>query len=655
MIFTGVFMDAKVIWLFVFVAMYWSYCLFIGIKAAIASKTATDYFVVSGGLSTWIFILAATATSFSAWTFIGHPALIYRDGFQYAYASLYAIVIPLTGVLFLKRQWILGKRFGFITPGEMFASYFNSHTIRILVVLVAAVFSVPYLGIQLRASGYLFHVLSDGLLDINTGMWLLSSIVLLYVVLGGLRAVAYIDSLQAVLLVLGLVAISLIAYSKVGGFEAFNQGIAQLALDDTNRTSDGYSHYLAIPGIFTSGEQNSGGGIWSSTMLFTYMIALLGVQASPAFSMWAFANKDAKPFAMQQVWFSAFIIGCILVIGSAIQGFSGHLLGANNSFLEARPALVEDHLSTPLQQQDLMQTEQKQELLVPLLINTLSEQAPWLIGLLAVCALAAMQSTGAVYMSTFSSMFTRDIVQRYMLPKASNVQQMMISRLITVLIVLSALSVATHSTDALVLIGGMAMAYGLQLWPALVAVCWWPFLTRQGITSGLIAGITVVSIVEMGLFSDVRWPLSIHSAGWGIVANILVAITLSFVTQDPVHRTHRLRFHQVLRDYAALPTRKRAWIPFAWLLAVVWFYFSLGPGAIIGNTFFGNPHNIDSWSWGIAPIWSWQIVWWAAGVFMLWFFAYKMELSLPTKKSVKPFAANNAKPASSPDRESINA
>ena len=56
------------------------------------------------------FCIGATATSFSGWTFMGHPGLIHRDGFPYAYASFYAITIPFTGVLFLKRQWMLGKK-----------------------------------------------------------------------------------------------------------------------------------------------------------------------------------------------------------------------------------------------------------------------------------------------------------------------------------------------------------------------------------------------------------------------------------------------------------------------------------------------------------------------------------------------------------------
>ncbi|MEE8388834.1 MAG: hypothetical protein V3R65_09675, partial [Acidiferrobacterales bacterium] len=234
-------MDPKIVWLFVFVSLYWGYCIFWGIKGALSAKTASDYFIAGRSISLWVFVLAATATSFSGWTFMGHPGLLYRDGFQYAYASFYAITIPFTGVLFLKRQWMLGKRYGFVTPGEMLSTYFKSDTIRLLVVLVALIFSVPYLGVQLRASGFLFNVLTDGMLSVNFGMWMLSAVVIIYVASGGLRAVAYVDTLQAVLLASGIVAIGFIALNYVGGWEELNRGIAQLALDDTKRTPEGYS------------------------------------------------------------------------------------------------------------------------------------------------------------------------------------------------------------------------------------------------------------------------------------------------------------------------------------------------------------------------------------------------------------------------------
>jgi SSS family solute:Na+ symporter len=70
--------------------------------------------------------MAATAASFSGWTFIGHPGLIWRDGLAYAFASFYVLTIPITGTFFSKRTWLLGKRYGFITPGDMYAYYYNT-------------------------------------------------------------------------------------------------------------------------------------------------------------------------------------------------------------------------------------------------------------------------------------------------------------------------------------------------------------------------------------------------------------------------------------------------------------------------------------------------------------------------------------------------
>lgn len=636
-------MDAKIVWLFVFVALYWGYCIFWGIKGAMSAKTASDYFIAGRRISLWVFVLAATATSFSGWTFMGHPGLLYRDGFQYAYASFYAITIPFTGVMFLKRQWILGKRFGFVTPGEMLSTYFKSDSIRLLVVLVALIFSVPYLGVQLRASGFLFNVLTDGMLNVEVGMWLLSLVVIIYVASGGLRAVAYVDTMQCVLLALGIVAIGFIALSYVGGFARLNEGIATLAQFDQKKTLDGYSHYIAIPGViqFVSEGPKAAGGAWTGIMILTYMFALMGIQSAPAFSMWAFSNHNPKPFAPQQVWASSFGIGFILMFFTAIQGLGGHFLGADTAFNAAHPDLVNNVMGEGLAGKDLMESEGKQGMLVPQLIRLMQDGAPWLVGLLSVCALAAMQSTGAAYMSTAGGMLTRDVLKRYIMPHATHSQQKLAGRIGVVLIVVAALVVATHATDALVLLGGLAVAYGFQMWPALIAVCWWPWLTRQGVTLGLIAGLIAVTLTEsigmqwFGIEAWGRWPLTIHSAGWGIIFNLGIAIAVSAVTQNKDDLEHRMTFHNFLREHASLPASKKNLVPAAWIITLVWFFFGIGPGAVIGNTIFGNPNDATTWMFGMPSIWAWQLLWWALGVFMMWFLAYKMEMSTVPEKEIE--------------------
>ena len=635
-------MDAKIVWLFVFVVLYWAYCIFWGIKGAMSAKTASDYFIAGRRLSLWVFVLAATATSFSGWTFMGHPGLLYRDGFQYAYASFYAITIPFTGVMFLKRQWMLGKRYGFVTPGEMMSHYLKSDVIRLLIIVVALCFSIPYLGLQLRASGFLFNVLTDGALGVDVGMWLLSAIVFIYVASGGLRAVAYVDTVQCVLLAGGIITIGIIAITYVGGFENLNKGIAALAEFDQKRTPDGYSHYIAIPGViqFVSNGPSAVGGAWTGMMILTYMFALMGIHSAPAFTMWAFANASPKPFAPQQVWASSFGIGFILFVFTAFQGLGGHLLGADVPFMEANPDLVNNVMGEGLAGKDLMESAGKQGMLVPQLIWLMGNVAPWLVGLLSVCALAAMQSTGAAYMSTAGGMLTRDLLKHFMMPQASHAQQKFFGRLGVLVIVLAALVVATTSKDALVLLGGLAVAFGFQMWPSLMAVCYFPWFTRAGLNLGLVAGIIAVISTEtvgqsLGITAWGRWPLTMHSAGWGIFFNLGIVVLVSAVTQNQAEMEHKMKFHNFLQEHAGLPESKKGLVPVAWIIVLVWFFFGIGPGAVIGNTIFGNPNDYATWTFGMPSIWAWQLLWWALGVFMMWFLAYKMQMSTVPEKEVQ--------------------
>ena len=634
-------MSAKVTWLIAFVILYWIYCVYWGLRCAQMAKTATDYFVAGRRLGLWVFVLAATATSFSGWTFMGHPGLIYRDGFQYAYASFYAITIPFTGVMFLKRQWILGKRFGYVTPGEMLADYFKGDGVRILTVVIALCFSIPYLGLQLAASGKLFNVLSDGLCTVTAGTWVLAAVVLVYVASGGLRAVAYVDTLQCVLLAFGIVAVGFIAYDLVGGWTELNKGLANVAKVKGAKwgfTQDGYSSYLAIPGViqFTAGlgKETPVGGLWTGVMVLTYMFALMGIHSAPAFTMWAFGNADPRPFAPQQVWASSFGIGLILFFFTAAQGMGAHLLGANPA-VNAAGVNIANVLPESI-------GKGGQGNLVPFYINTIGDAAPWFVGLLAVCALAAMQSTGAAYMSTAGGMLTRDLYKKYLNPKASHATQKLFGRLGVAFIVFSALLVATYSKDALVLLGGLAVAFGFQMWVPLMSVCYFPFFTRQGVTLGMAAGIVAVMLTEsigVKLFGDAlpwgRWPWTMHSAFWGMFFNLGTAIIVSAMTQNASDRAHRQKYHDFLAQHAGLPASKQGLKPVAWAITLAWLFFGIGPGAVIGNDIFGSPNDYSTWTFGIPSIWAWQILFWALGVGMMWFLAYKMEMStIPDKEIV---------------------
>ena len=133
-----------------------------------------------------------------------------------------------------------------------------------------------------------------------------------------------------------------------------------------------------------------------------------------------------------------------------------------------------------------------------------------------------------------------------------------------------------------------------------------------------------------------RWPWTIHSAGWGMLFNMGLAILISYFTQEKKAREHRMSFHNFLQEHAGLSPGKRGLVPVAWIVTLIWFFFGIGPGAVIGNTVFGSPTDATTWIFGMPSIWAWQILWWVLGVGMMWFLAYKMELSIVPHKEVQP-------------------
>ncbi|MEL0174004.1 MAG: sodium:solute symporter family protein [bacterium] len=623
-------MDAKIYWLLAFVGLYWSYCIFWGIKGAITSKTSEDYFVAGRSIGTWVFVLAATATSFSGWTFVGHPGKILTDGLPYAFASFYALTIPFTGVLFLRRQWVLGRVYNYVTPGEMYSDYYGGNSMRALTVLVAFLFSVPYLGIQLRASGALFNVLTDGLISTNLGMILLSAVVVIYVASGGLKSVAYVDCAQAILLALGIIVLGVITIKWIGGWNLFTEGIGVLVKNDLisgNRlTLQGFSSRVAMPGsiqIVSSGS-NAVGGVWTGMMCMTYMFALMGIQSSPAFSMWAYANKTSKPFRWQQVVASSIVIGIILFTFTIIQGMGADVLVLNGIF-----ETISD--ST----------------LVPKLINLMSESAPWLVGLLAVCALAAMQSTGSAYMSTFSAMITRDIYKNYIDEEVTEDRQKFIGRLFVVVVAVAALVVAIVSTDALVMLGGLAVAYGFQMYPALFGNLYCKWISKSGVTMGLIAGLLAVTLTDkMSSIFSLPWgayPLTIHSAGWGIFFNIIFTGFGSYFFPDSDQKNlDKEKRHAFLSEVAGVPESKKKLVPLAYCLVIFWFLFGFGPFAMIGNTLFSDPNIPATWApFNLPSIWIWQLVFLFFGIFVMWFLAFYMGFSQPISSKKLESTFNN--------------
>ena len=120
------------------------------------------------------------------------------------------------------------------------------------------------------------------------------------------------------------------------------------------------------------------------------------------------------------------------------------------------------------------------------------------------------------------------------------------------------------------------MAFGFQMWPSLAAITWFPWITRQGATWGLAAGLLAVIFTEKFGASIAgvvgvdlpwgRWPWTMHSAGWGMFFNLGICLIVSAMTQDENALAHRMKFHNFLSEHAGLSEEKRKLIPAAWAI-----------------------------------------------------------------------------------------
>ncbi len=297
--------------------IYIIYCFYWGLKGYFTEKTSSGYAIAGRSIPFFAFLLAATAASFSGWTFIGHPGLIWRDGLAYAFASFYVLTIPITGTFFSKRTWLLGKRYGFITPGDMYAYYFNNEAVRWLVVLTAFLYSMFYSAVQLMASAALFNVIAG--VPVTFGAIFMAFIVWFYVCTGGLKASTWVGVIQFVLLVGGIILLGffVIQEPRFGGWSGFSAKVAQLD-----------AKFLEVPRVINSVDsgRRTGETAWTAVMVLTYMFALMGIQSSPAFTMWTFGIKSPKPLAWQQAFMSTFVVGFALFFFTAFQGMGAKVL-----------------------------------------------------------------------------------------------------------------------------------------------------------------------------------------------------------------------------------------------------------------------------------------------------------------------------------------
>ena len=637
-------MLSNLYWFFFFIVVYWSFCLFWGARTLRQNNDPESYYLANRGVTPWVFFFSATSATFAGITIITYPSLIYSDGYSFLSTAAIVITIPLGSVLFFKRQWMLSRKFNFITPGEMYFYYYKSNTLRILLLIIGLFFAVPFLGIIIGATGSIVEFISLGEISRDPAMWVLTAVVLFYVVSGGFKPMISVGVVQSWLFFLLFLIIGIASFNYLGGLNFFEQ--MSLA---NNFVSYGYwgntggygggdlSSYFHVPGVIQwiagVGKNNPLGGPWTTVMVLSFTFSYMGIVLSPSFSMWSYSVKSPKSFYFYQVWGSGGIVGIFLFIFAALLGVGAHLLGANSSI--NMNGFTIQNIFPEINYENMTS-------IVFYLIESLGSLSPIIVGLLSLCVVAALQSTISAILMTSGGMVARDLYRPYIDKNPSWKRELLVARLGMLLLSLASLYLATFFETSIILLGGLAIAFGFQLFPVLLGMLWFPWITRSGAVLGLIVGMIFVILAETfghkitgNALPWGRWPLTIYSGLWGLFFNVIVCFSASIFSSNDKEREHRDQIHDFFQSHMGIhPSRKKI-KSLAYVLFLLWAFFSIGPGLIFGNLIFGSSDlDYSRWTMGIPSLWAYQIIWWAAGVFLIWFLANKMDLSTLPKKPI---------------------
>ncbi len=631
-------MSGKLYTLITFVTLFWFFCLYTGFRNQKKIITPVEFFIFSRQLPSWSYFALITSVVFSGLVFFFQPSLIFLNGLPFSVTSLFVITIPLVGVIFSKRQWLLSKKYGYLTPSEMVSDYFKSNIIRVLIVVITLAFSIPFIAMQLSFGGLLLNVITDDILGKGSASILIGAVVCVYLSAGGIRSLIIIDSIQFLLIIFGIFCIGFIAYDLVGGWSLLNESLSRIASIKENlfNIKENYNSFLSIPGTIKTvnllNDELPYNGIWTSSMILSFVLALSGIQLAPNVSMITYASKDPGYFATQQIWFSGFLIGFLLIFFVTGIGMGSSLLGGN-SIVNESGNNVSNILPPDIYPNNYMS-------LVPNIINLIGEYSFIFFGVLGICAIAAVQSMASLIL-TSSAIVTRDIIKKFFVSNITNKMEIFSSRIMILLIFIISLILSLLVGQNIFDLASFSLAIACQMFVPLVAICYFSWFTKQGVALGIVLGITAVIFTDgigQNLFGQIipwnKWPLTIHSAAWGLIFNIIGATVISFITQELKETKIKKRIHEFIDEHKNYSLTKRSLKPSAWIILIVWIFFAFGPGLMIGNELFGKPINVESWSFGMPSIWVWQAIFWAIGILLVWFLAVKMEMSTSLEKNI---------------------
>ncbi len=386
------------------------------------------------------------------------------------------------------RIWAVGKAFGYMTPADMLADFYESDAVRVTVAVVSVVFTILYIQVQAQGLGYIINVASGDRISFEARTLILLIVAAVYLMAGGLRAVYWTDVLQGMWMYIAVwVGALVLSYELFGG-----------PLELWRAVSEQRPDLLSLPGpkgFFTP-------GMWiGMTITLSF-----GIVFQPHMMIRYYTAVDGKTIKLLGATTPIYLM--TLYIPAAMVGLGGALV---------MPGL---------------EGAQADRIFPELLFAYTS---PWLTGAILAGATAAAMSTLDSILHANMTVLTRDVYQRFIRPNESQGHYINVGRAMVVGLLVVGYLLSVGTGDYLVVLVTISGAGALQLMPAILGVCFpgGRTLTRAGVVAGIAAGIVTLYVTLVVS----PHPLGMHGGLWGLLVNSAVALNVSVFTTQPSAET----------------------------------------------------------------------------------------------------------------------
>lgn len=472
----GTQMENVVVYTIVFIS-YLLLLVAVGLWAKRRTKNITDFYV--GGRILGPIVLSGTyyATAQSASAFMGMVGLAYAFGWApQNYISVPIIIGAVINYLFLsKKLRRITKRISGLTIPDFFAFRYESSFVRIAAAIIIIVSYVVFLIAQFKGGGHIFEITFG--VSYAYGILITGVIIAIYVAVGGFLAVAWTDTIQAFVMIFGLITITIVGLVNVGGLTALHQKVAAIN-----------TGYVSPWGV---------GNAWGPMMAISFCILfLLSPMGYPAYlqRFYAMESDRTARTAMPLTY-------AMLLVASICFGIMG---------LVARVKIP-----------DLPKFDQA----MPMIIKEM--MPPLAGGIIIVVLFAALMSTVDSLLIVISSAVVRDVYQKSINPNVSEKNIYLIAVVSTFVLGIIGMLISFRPPAPIFFIGAFSMALiAAAFVPPVVFGLFWRKANTMGAITSIISGVVVVILTSRGVIFKGR-PLGLDAFVWGLAASVICMLYFS--------------------------------------------------------------------------------------------------------------------------------